>query len=82
MDEDDDIPDGSVEWEPIDYGSLDGQDDEYSDRVSWLDDDEVDGGAERDDGQLPPHTTRHRVLVTLLTFGLCLAGIGLGASTA
>lgn len=82
MDEDDDIPDGSVEWEPIDYGSLDGQDDEYSDQVSWLDDDEVDGGAERDDGQLPPHTTRHRVLATLLTLGLCLAGIGLGATTA
>jgi hypothetical protein len=82
VDADDDIPDGSVEWEPIEYGSPDGQDYEYSEQVSWLDDDEIDGGAERDDGQLPPHTTRHRVLVTLMALGLCLGGIGLGASTA
>lgn len=82
MDADDDIPDGSVQWEPIDYGSPDDQDDEYSEQVSWLDDDEVDGGAERDDGQLPPHTTRHRVLVTLMALGLCLAGVGLSATAA
>ena len=88
MEEDDGIPDGSVEWEPIGYGSGDGQDDEYSEQVSWLDDDEaedgdeVDGGAERYDGRLPPRTTSHRVMVTLLALGLCLGGIGLSGTAA
>lgn len=88
MDEDDGIPDGSVDWEPIDFGPGDGRDDEYSEQVSWLDDDEdedgdeVDGGAGRDDGRLPPRTTRHRILVTLLALGLCVGGIGLSGTAA
>jgi hypothetical protein len=67
---------GAIEWEPIDLGPRDGRYDDYSEQVSWLDDDEVDGGARRADERLPPHTTRERILVTVLAFGLCLAGIG------
>lgn len=71
------MEDGGIEWEPIEFVDSDAdRDDGHAAQVTWISEDEVGAGANRNDGRLPPRTTFNRVAASLLALAVFLAGIG------